>query len=292
MNKHLPKISFESQVELDIEIMSFEETYNRLSQITDHNPFSPHRIQFYCIIVVSEGSYKHFLDFKQYTLQNGSVLFISKNQIHHFTKKLQNVNGFSICLNSKFVENKYFQSEKFKLNRLFNYYFESPVIHQRDIGEDDFIGIARRMYFELHYPNSIAKSEILRAMLHILLLKSERIKNEQTIRGIKPYWIEKFNAFKDLLQKEYSNTRSSRIYASKLFISYKLLNEIVKKLTNKTVKAFIDSYVTLEIKRYLISTSLSIKEISPVTGFEESAHLINFFKKHTGMTPLKFRQQP
>ena len=169
---------------------------------------------------------------------------------------------------------------------------ESPVIHQKDIGKDSFVGIASRIYYEFHYPNGVAKSEMLRAMIHILLLKAERIKDEQSLGGVKIYWIETFNAFRNLLQKEYINTRSSRVYADKLLISYSLLNDVVKKLTNNTVKTFIDNYVILEIKRYLVSTSLSVNEISYKTGFEESAHMINFFKKNTGTTPLKFRQQP
>ena len=98
-------------------------------------------------------------------------------------------------------------------------------------------------------------------------------------------------SFKDMLEKEYTKTRSSRDYASSLFISYKFLNDIVKKLTSKTVKTFIDDFVTIEIKRYLVTTSLSIKEISYKTGFEEPANMVKFFRKNTSFTPLKFRQQ-
>ena len=100
-----------------------------------------------------------------------------------------------------------------------------------------------------------------------------------------------FNQFKNLLENDCVKTRNSRAYAAKLFISYKFLNEVVKKLTGKTVKTFIDDFVIMEIKRYLVSTSLSSKEISYKTGFEEPANMTKFFKKHTGLTPLKFRAQ-
>ncbi|MEM1119123.1 MAG: helix-turn-helix domain-containing protein, partial [Bacteroidota bacterium] len=69
------------------------------------------------------------------------------------------------------------------------------------------------------------------------------------------------------------------------------LNEVVKKLTGKTVKAFIDDFVTVEIKRYLISTSLSVNEICYRTGFKEPANLVKFFKRKTATTPQRFRQQ-
>ena len=98
--------------------------------------------------------------------------------------------------------------------------------------------------------------------LHVLLLKAERAKEVQSAvsGGVKAHWLEIFSTFKNRLEKEYINTRNSKIYASKLLVSYKFLNDIVKKLTGKTVKAFIDDFVTIEIKRYLVSTSLSVKE--------------------------------
>ena len=154
---------------------------------------------------------------------------------------------------------------------------------------DNFIGVAHKLHYEYNFPNNFLKHDMLRALLQVLLLKAERAKENKSIDNVKTHWLNTFSAFKNILQKEYSKTRNSRNYASKLFISYKLLNDIVKKLTGKTVKAFIDDFVTIEIKRYLVSTSLSIKEISYQTGFEEPANMIKFFKRNTQKTPLQFR---
>ena len=158
------------------------------------------------------------------------------------------------------------------------------------MGQVGFTEIATQLYDEYTYPNPFAKSEILGILLQVLFLKSERAKEVQSIGGIKTHWLETFSAFKNRLEKDYVNTRSSRIYAAKLFISYKFLNDIVKKLTGKTVKAFIDDFVTVEIKRYLVSTSLTVEQISYQAGFEEPSNMVKFFKKHTQTTPLKFRQ--
>jgi AraC-like DNA-binding protein len=177
------------------------------------------------------------------------------------------------------------------LNRLFNYHIETPVIHQAEMGEDTLLDIGRKLHQEYLYPNDFAKSEILSTLLNVLLLKAERAKEFQSITGVKVHWLETFTTFKDMLESEYVKTRSSRSYAARLLVSYKFLNDIVKELTGKTVKVFIDDFVTTEIKRYLLSTSLSVKEISYQTGFEEPANMIKFFKKNTHITPLKFRQR-
>lgn len=116
---------------------------------------------------------------------------------------------------------------------------------------------------------------MMRTLLHVLLLRAERTKEIHALSEVKTKWLEIFNTFRDLLEKEYINTRNARYYASKLLISYKFLNDIVKELTTKTAKTFIDDFVIIEIKRYLVSTSLSVKEISYQTGFEEPANINN-----------------
>jgi AraC-like DNA-binding protein len=292
MEKEIPKILFNSNKRLDIEVMKLSQLTSKLNESLDHNPFAAHKIEFYLIVVITKGSYSHFVDFKSYKLVEGSALFIAKNQVHHFTKGLLETEGFSIVFSSSFMDKYHFLSDNLKLNRLFNYHIETPVIHQEEMGKDSFVDIANKLYEEYVYPSDFAKSEMLRTLLHVLLLKAERTKEVQSISGAKTHWLELFTSFKDMLEKEYVNTRSSISYASELLVSYKFLNDIVKKLTGKTVKAFIDDFVTIEIKRYLASTSLSVKEISYKTGFEEPANMTKFFKKNTNTTPLKFRQQP
>lgn len=291
MEKEIPKVFFNRAQSLDIEVLSFAKISKKLNHLTDHNPFRPHKIEFYLILIVTQKSYSHVVDFKSYELTEGSAIFIAKNQVHNFTRQIQEAEGFCIIFSSLFMEKHYFSSDQLKLNRLFNYHIEKPTVHQAEMMQDNFIGVANQLHHEYTFPNDFAKSELLRTLLHLLLLKAERTKEIQTTNGAKIHWLEIFSSFKNLLEKEHVNTRNSRTYAANLFISYKLLNDVVKKLTGKTVKAFIDAFVTIEIKRYLASTSLSVKEISYKTGFEEPANMIKFFKKNTNTTPLKFRQQ-
>ncbi|MEM9986019.1 MAG: helix-turn-helix domain-containing protein, partial [Bacteroidota bacterium] len=204
---------------------------------------------------------------------------------------LKEAKGYCLVFDHSFLDRRYILPQSQKLNRLFNYHIETPIIQAWEMGQDSLQGIAWKLHDEYHFPNDFAKSEMLHTLLHVLLLKAERVKEFQSISGLKTDWLERFNQFKSLLESNYVTTRSSRDYAIEMFISYKFLNEIVKKLSGKTVKAFIDDFVAVEIKRYLVSTSLSVKEISYQTGFEEPANMIKFFKKNTGFTPRRFREQ-
>ncbi|MBK8505484.1 MAG: helix-turn-helix domain-containing protein [Saprospiraceae bacterium] len=291
MEEEIPRVYFSEDTSLRIEVINFAQLLNKLDQSKNHDPFAVHKIEFYLILIITKNSYTHFVDFRSYELTPGSALFIAKNQVHHFTKGLVKADGFCILFSSLFVDNYHFLSDNLKLNRLFNYHIETPIIDQKQMEPDSFIEIANQLYDEYTFRNNFAKAEMLSILLQVLLLKAERAKEFQSISGVKTHWLVTFGTFKNMLEKEYANTRNSRDYASRLFISYKFLNDIVKDLTGKTVKAFIDEFVTIEIKRYLVSTSLSVKEISYKTGFEEPANMVKFFKKNTRTTPLKFRQQ-
>lgn len=291
MKKKIPEIHLKKHSIFNIQVMNFQQLFNILNQAEDHNPFAPHKIKFYLILFITKKTYTHFIDFKSYEIKEGSALFVTKNQVHSFNEKLDKSHGFGIAFNNLFIDKHYFLSDNLRLNRLFNYHIESPIIYKKDMGENSLIELISDMHKEYHSNNKFAKPEILASLLRVLLLKAERAKEYHAVTNINTHWLETFSKFKDLLEDEYVNTRNSKTYASKLFVSYKFLNDVVKKLTGTTVKAFIDDFVIIEIKRYLISSSLSINEISYQTGFEDPANMVKFFRKKTSITPLKFRQQ-
>lgn len=209
LEEDIPKVYFSKHESLLIEVMNVGQLMDKLNHSKDHDPFAIYKIEFYLILVLTKHSYTHFVDFSSYTLTAGSALFVAKNQVHHFNKGLREAEGFCIVFNSVFVDKSYFLANTLKLNRLFNYHIEAPVVHQQEMGEDSFIDIAREIFDEYGFPNHFAKSEILSTLLQVLLLKAERAKEFQSIQGVKPHWLVTFSTFKDMLEKEYANTRKS-----------------------------------------------------------------------------------
>lgn len=60
---------------------------------------------------------------------------------------------------------------------------------------------------------------------------------------------------------------------------------------NAYAKSIIDRHVILEIKALLQSTSLSIQEISNRLSFPDQSFFGRYFKKHTGKSPLQYRNR-
>ncbi len=93
------------------------------------------------------------------------------------------------------------------------------------------------------------------------------------------------------MQDHIFESRQVKFYADALQISTKKLNRITYEIMQQPAKSYIDQYLILEIKRFLMNTALSIKEISYRVGFEAPTNFVKFFKKFEKMTPAAFRKQ-
>ncbi len=285
----IPEVQFQNKNQKEIEVMSFTEMYAALNNAQHHDPFAMHRIDFFMILIVLEQSYTHYIDFQEFKISAGSILCIAKNQVHKFTHKLKDTNGISILFNEEFVNKNYILYGNHKLKRLFNYHIDSPLVTSKQLLQEDITDLSKKMHSEYTNENIYLKQDVLSSILYILLLKIERAKKQRQKIVQQNKWLDIFNSFRLLLERKYVQTRNSNDYAAELHISYKHLNDAIKQITGLTAKAFIDRFIVLEMKRYLISTPLSIKEVSFKTGFDEPANMVKFFKKHTKSTPRQYR---
>ena len=78
-------------------------------------------------------------------------------------------------------------------------------------------------------------------------------------------------------------------FANALGIHINHLNKVLKETTGKSTTEIINGRIVEEAKILLKQTQWNVSEITFTLGFEEVAHFSNFFKKHTGLSPMKFR---
>jgi AraC family transcriptional activator of pobA len=283
--KVIPKISFRE----DVKSIGFE--CIRLTDLTQqkrpdgHHPNRPHRINFFAILIITEGAVVHQVDFKLYPLKKNDCLLISQGQVHAFDAKAK-YQGHLILFTPEFLVNQFSVSSFFKTANLFNAYLSTPFYPLNK----ELIRDVKSLIHENERDHYILKSNIVASLFSVFLLKL----NNQNLASISyktNQGFETFEKFKSLIETEYALSRNVKDYAAKLNISYKHLNEISKRFTHKTAKELIDNHVVLEIKRKLCSTSLSMKEICFETGFDEPTNFIKYFKNISGETPLSFRSK-
>ncbi|SHJ90308.1 AraC-type DNA-binding protein [Reichenbachiella agariperforans] len=282
---NIPNISFDSSEKTtDIEFLRISELFERVEENPNHDPLKPHRITFFALLIVMEGEGMHQVDLENYLLKKGSVLKIAKGQVHAFQENLS-YDGYLVVFTEDFVLKFFSKSTIDFISHLYNYHISDPLVEGSNFNESFLALIAQ----ELNNENTYAQRNIIAKMLELYLLKLERVSHLaiSTKRNTEQYPL--FFQFKNLVEERYMDTRNVKDYAEYMSVSAKQLNAVVQNFTLNTAKHFIDEYVVLEIKRAILSTNNSLKEIAYELGFDEVTNFTKFFKKHTGITPKEYK---
>ncbi|MDN3667433.1 helix-turn-helix domain-containing protein [Algibacter miyuki] len=283
--KNIPDISFNNTENIvDFEFLNLVQLFARISKIKDHNPTQAHRITFFALLIVTKGTGTHQIDLKEYELKEGTVLRIAKGQIHAFQKEAT-YEGFLIIFTENFILNYFSKASIQTISHLYNYHITSPISNDKTLNQD----FLSQLIPEIENHNHFAQKNITSALLNLYLLKLERKSQNNGIPSKPSKYYNTFMLFKNLVETHYSKTRNVKDYATMLSVSSKHLNQVVKEFTLNTAKVFIDNYVILEVKRDIVISKNSIKEIAFNTGFEEVTNFTKFFKNKTGVSPKVYR---
>ena len=79
-------------------------------------------------------------------------------------------------------------------------------------------------------------------------------------------------------------------FANQLAVHVNHLNRAVKETTMKTTSQLIADRISQEAKLILAQGEWTITEIADALGFNEISYFNQFFKKHVGLSPVKYRK--
>ncbi|MEZ5043176.1 MAG: helix-turn-helix transcriptional regulator [Saprospiraceae bacterium] len=256
----------------------------------DQPPFRPHRILFYAILFIMEGEGHHFIDFQKYAYRKGSIIFISKEQVQAFEANDQ-LKAYLMIFTEKFLERSSLGSNLMQQLSLYNYSLYEPILQLEEVDFNIFSELVLRIKEEFDAPDDFATEEIIQSSLKILLCLAERIRKTKLDPQKQSFYFEEFQQFQQLLKVHIYTSRQVKFYADAMQISTKKLNRITYEIMQQPAKNYIDQYLILEIKRFLMNTALSVKQIAYKTGFEAPTNFVKYFKKYEKMTPAAFRKQ-
>ena len=286
MTKEIENILFSRFVKQPIpfEFISIKELYDRCAQ-SQYDLSNPHRIEFHALIIITEGNSRHTIDFHVQEIYQGVILPITKGQVHSFNKELT-VKGFVISFDEVFITENISEKNLFHFFHLYN----TPSIH---LGKQNlklvepYLQLLKR---QQNHSDMNLKAELIHTAFIMLLLQIKHLANYQK-NIFESQRFKDFIQLKQLITKHYKQSHNAKEYAKMMRVSYKYLNDVCKEVCNKTVKAFIDDWLLLEIKRNISENKYTSQEIAYKMGFKEHSNFIRFFKKFTGTTPHKFKSE-
>ncbi|QGY45609.1 helix-turn-helix domain-containing protein [Maribellus comscasis] len=158
-------------------------------------------------------------------------------------------------------------------------------------------GIYERMFDEIT-SDYIHKYDVLRnlvfELIHLAMKMEPSAKyNKQHFDANKRISM----LFMELLERQFPvdeshskvELRTASDFADQLAVHVNHLNRAVKSVTGKTTTEVITSRILQESKILLTQSDWNVSEIAFALGFTEATHFNNFFKKHTNVSPTKFK---
>ena len=145
---------------------------------------------------------------------------------------------------------------------------------------------------ELKTADNIQNEMLLVLLKRLIIVVTKLARSEYVPKKDLPddkfHVVRKFNL---LVEGDFRKEHSVSYYAQRLNKSPKTLSNLFAIYNNKTPLQIIQERIIIEAKRLLQYTDQSIKQITFDLGFEDTAYFSNFFKRHTSLSPLEFRNK-
>lgn len=271
-----------SDNDLNFRIQRMEDIYTERNGATDE----PHRHSYYTVLLIKEAEGKHVIDFNEYAFKPRQVYFVAPGQIHQVVEEKKPL-GYVILFTPGFLAENHIPCYFIDDINLFNDHGSSPPLN---VNEAEFIQLTayceemlKIQHSELKY-KELAISSYIKLFLiqgnNVCTLKNDNPQNQEAINSI-------LKNFKNLVNQKYSEWHQTTDYAAELNVTPDYLNRVIKSLTGKTAKEFIQARIITEAKRLLYFSEMSAKEIGYNLGFSEPANFSAFFKKNAGFSPSK-----
>jgi AraC-like DNA-binding protein len=245
-----------------------------------------HRIDFHVVMLFTGGPVTHMVDFAEYDIADGDLLWIRPGQVHRFSRASE-YRGTVLTMQPGFLPRATVEA-----TGLYRYDLP-PLLHpdpDRLAALRAALDQLRREYEDTTTLPLTLHTQVLRHSLTAFLVRLAHLatSSAEAARGQADTT---FTRFRDAVEKGFATNHSVSAYADALGYSRRTLVRAVRAATGETPKGFIDKRVILEAKRLLAHTDLPIGRIGAAVGFPDAANFSKFFHQHTDTTPAAFRAE-
>ncbi len=249
------------------------------------------RLNYYSMILVTNGGAKIKADFSDYQISNNSLLCFSPYQPFMVSDSAQ-LQGVVINFHPDFFCIHKHHKEVACNGVLFNNVYQPPFVNLNESQVKSFQLLIEQMKEETQHV-ALAQYELLISYLKIFLINASRIKvaanpniHDSLEKDTEPFILQNL---KDAIEQHYKEKHTASDYAELLNISPSALAKISKTHFNKTLTDLISERIIIEAKRELYLTSKAVKQIAFDLGFNDEHYFSRFFKKNAEISPQIYR---
>lgn len=250
----------------------------------------PHRHSFYHLVLFTEGSGRHTIDFHHFEATPYQIYFMIPGQVHTWDFEGE-MEGYVVNFSDSFFKSFLLQPE----------YLDSFSFLDQDSSNNVLMlsepirAHVCRLFEELLSQNARAtawRDDMVRVLLlqiFLIIEQSDSVDRKKNAEKGKNATVRNFIR---LIDKHYDQLRLPGQYAEMLNVTPNHLNALCKEHLGMQAGELIRNRIVLEAKRLLINLDLTVSEIAYKLNFNDNSYFTKFFRKETGMTPEDFRKSP
>ncbi len=248
----------------------------------------PHRHDFFHIVWVERGRGHHVIDSIKYDVRPGTLFFMSPGQIHDFVLS-NDTEGYTINFSAEFFALQLQDKNMLAQIPVFDAEHSLQVLYTSGSDSDEIRCTLEAIRDEYHKEQFRAQ-DMIRSYLIVLLVKASRLALPAggLDGGQRRHLL--YRRFQALLEEHFATVQEPEQYARLLRSTERALNEATRRSAGATAAQLIRERVILEAKRLLAHSGAQVALVGSQLGFEDPAYFSRCFKKHTGRTPIEFRQ--
>lgn len=254
-------------------------------------PVPYRRRDFFKVTLCRGGSRIHYAD-KVFSFEKQALVFSNPFIPYKWEHIEDEVSGFYVVFNARFFN---------QFGNLIQYEVFQPTgthVFELDDTQFDYLcRIVEKIEAELD-SGYIHKYDVIRNLIYELIHFAMKTRPSTLIEQLpinasqRIYWL-----FLELLERQFPidenhteiKLRTASDFADQLNVHVNHLNRAVKETSGKTTSKLIGERLLQESKIMLKQSKWNVTEIAYSLGFQEVTHFNNFFKKHTEVSPVKFR---
>ncbi len=252
------------------------------------------RRDFYKVALVTSHCSVHYAD-RSIELNGTCLMFANPHIPYSMELHAPRLTGTSCLFTEAFMKEND-RSESLQQSPLFKV-GGTPIFHL-SAEQAAYAGSIFQKILAEQGTEYLFKNDLIRTYIQLLIHEALRMQPAETFLQHKNAASRITTLFLELLERLFPiespekplPLKTAQDFAAQLSVHVNHLNRAVKEVTGRSTTAHIAERVIGEAKALLHHTDWDVAAIGYSLGFEYASYFNNFFKKHTGSTPLAFRK--
>lgn len=254
------------------------------------NLHAAHGHTFYHLVLFTEGSGSHTIDFRRFPVHRGALYFMVPGQVHSWAFEGE-TDGYVVNFNESFFHPLLTDPAYLEQFRFFSGEIGDLVLQLPEPDMEQAIRMLERAAAELVQARPLQLDMVRLLLLQFFILATRVAASAPENASPAQGRALTLRNFRKLLNIHFRELRLPKDYAALLYVTPNYLNALCRDLLQKPAGELIRERILLEAKRMLVNQRQDIAGIAYALGFKDNSYFSRFFRKYAGQSPEAFRRE-